>query len=596
MNKIQVLDSSTVNRIAAGEVVERPASVVKELLENSIDAGASAVTIEISEGGISKIRITDNGTGIAKEQVRTAFLNHATSKIENVDDIFNISSLGFRGEALASIASVSQLEIITKQSLEIMGKRLEIYGGEIKEEEDIGCPNGTTLIISNLFFNTPARQKFLKKPTTETGYISDIVSKIAMGHPEISIKFINNNKINFQTSGNNKLKSVILNVYGKEVIPKLIELDVLKNDFRVMGLIAKPELNRSNRTYENLFINGRYIKSDLIRNAVEAAYKTKVMSGKFPMYILNLVLPPYEYDVNVHPTKLEVRFKDEEFIYQFVYTSVLETLQSNNLIPEISIKLIPETKSPKSEYISVSKIDDTPKDNQQELKKIEVPITKYSEPKIDMPVKILEPIINIIDKEVSQKPLMSYRIIGQAFETYWFIEDGNSVYMIDQHAAHERILYEEFINAYKINKFNSQILLQPLTITLTLKEKQILLENLKLFENIGFQLEEFGDNSYIIRAVPMIFDQPEKIDFFTSILDLLNSSTPNASLEIKFAKIATISCKAAVKAHNKLSGAEISTLIEKLMKLENPFNCPHGRPTIIELSKKEIEKKFKRVL
>lgn len=592
MNKIQILDTSTVNRIAAGEVVEKPASVVKELLENSIDAGASTVTIEISEGGISKIRITDNGIGIPKEQVKTAFLNHATSKIQTVDDIFNISSLGFRGEALASIASVSQLEIITKPLSEIMGKRLEIYGGEIRKEEDIGCPNGTTLIISNLFFNTPARQKFLKKPTTEAGYVADMISKIALGHPEISIKFINNNKISFQTLGNNNLKSVTLNVYGKEVISKLIDLDITKDNFKIIGLIAKPELNRSNRTYENLFINGRYIKSDLVRNAVEAGYKTKIMAGKFPMYILNLILPPYEYDVNVHPTKLEVRFKEEDFIYEWVYTSILETLQSNNLIPKISIEHNTESKILKSE----SKTENIAISKQQDLKNIDMPSSKYSEPKINIPVKILEPVISTSNEKVLEKSLISYRIIGQIFGTYWLIEQENSIFMIDQHAAHERILYEEFTNAYKINKFDSQILLQPLTVKLTLKEKQILLENLKLFENIGFQLEEFGDSSYIIRAMPIIFEKPENVDFFNDVLDLLNSSTPNASLEIKFAKIATISCKAAVKAHNKLSETEIYVLIEKLMKLENPFNCPHGRPTIIELSKKEIEKKFKRIL
>lgn len=589
MSQIQLLDTATINRIAAGEVIERPFSVVKELVENSIDANSSAITVEINEGGISRIRVTDNGSGIENEQVKLAFLNHATSKIKTAEDIFNINSLGFRGEALASIASVSQLEIITKTHNSLIGKRLEIHGGEIKEDDDVGCPNGTTIIVKNLFFNTPARQKFLKKPSTEGGYICDILNRIALGHPNICFKFINNGKVALNTSGNNNLKNIVLSVYGKEFINKLLELDYNKYNFRVYGLIGKPELNRSNRAYENLFINGRYIKSDLVKNAVEDAYKTRIMVGKFPIYILNLELPSSEFDVNVHPTKLEVRFTKEYEIYDLVYNAVFETLQNKILIPKIET-----TEAPKPKI-------ELKKEQVLEPFEIENPNLNYNkvQPQQEVQKAVLnEPQQSFIKTEndnIVQKALNDYKIIGQAFDTYIFIEQNKSIYIIDQHAAHEKILYEKFMNCYKNNKFNSQILLEPLTIKLNLKEKEILLHNLDLFNKIGFQIDQFGDSDYIIRAVPIIFDKPENTDFFIEILDLLNNSS-SFSIDIKFDKIASISCKAAVKANKRLSKLEIDTLINDLMNLDNPFNCPHGRPTIIEMTKAEIEKKFKRIV
>lgn len=589
MKPIKILDTSTINKIAAGEVVERPSSVVKELLENSIDAGASAITIEINEGGISKVRVTDNGSGIESEQVQLAFMNHATSKINTVEDIFNINSLGFRGEALASIASVSQLEIITKTYYSTTGKRMEIVAGEIKQQEDIGCPNGTTIIVKNLFFNTPARQKFLKKPATETAYISDIVHKIALANPNVSIKFISNGKTMLTTSGDKKLLNVVIGIYGKELVSKLLDIDFEKYDYKLSGLIGKPELSRSSRNNQNIFINKRFVKNDLIKQAVEDAYKTRIMIGKFPVYVINLELPPNKYDVNVHPSKLEVRFEKEDEIYDLVYIGVYKTLKSQSLIPKVIPKKITKT------YIDVKQ--------QNLFEDFNIPIVSAGTKQENLVVKETSSVKPYIDSNLI-KPIKvekkqtstfsNYKIVGQIFSTYWIIQKDNSVFLIDQHAAHERILYEKFIDVYKSKNFSSQMLLQPLVVKLTPKENQVLIENLELFNIIGFQIEKFGNNDYIIRAVPIIFDNPENVTFFNDILDELNTKVSTSPLEIKFDKIASISCKAAVKAHSNLTEVEVKKLINDLMNLENPFNCPHGRPTIVEINKYDIEKIFKR--
>lgn len=618
MKPIKILDTSTINKIAAGEVVERPASVVKELLENSIDAGASAITIEINDGGISKIRVTDNGSGIEGDQVALAFMNHATSKIQNVEDIFSINSLGFRGEALASIASISQLEIITKTYYSIMGKRMEVEAGEIKQDEDIGCPNGTTIIVKNLFFNTPARHKFLKKPSTETSYISDIVNKISLANPNISFKFISNGKTLLSTSGDNKLLNVILGVYGKEFVSKLIDVNFSKYDYKLNGLIGKPELSRASRSNQNIFINKRFVKNDLIKEAVEDAYKTRIMAGKFPVYTLNLEISPNKYDVNVHPAKLEVRFDKEDEIYDLVYIGVCETLKGQDLIPKVTTKKIEKNRTYteakqqnlfeplKAENNNLNILNTTNEIKQEDniiLKEETISFDKNItsiKPNINLnntiPNKVTEIIKDRATREEYIKPLINYKIVGRIFGTYWILEQNNSVFLIDQHAAHERILYEKFINLYKSKNFSSQMLLQPIVIKLTPKETQILIDNFELFDTIGFQIEKFGDNDYIIRAVPVIFDSPENITFFNDILDELGTRASSFPLEIKFDKIASISCKAAVKANNKMSDTEAKKLIDDLMSLENPFNCPHGRPTIIEINKHEIEKKFKRVL
>lgn len=616
MKPIKILDTSTINKIAAGEVVERPASVVKELLENSIDAGASAITIEINDGGISKIRVTDNGSGIESDQVALAFMNHATSKIQNVEDIFSISSLGFRGEALASIASVSQLEIITKTYYSIMGKRMEVEAGEIKQDENIGCPNGTTIIVKNLFFNTPARHKFLKKPATETSYISDIVNKISLANPNISFKFISNGKTLLSTSGDNKLLNVIIGVYGKEFVSKLVDIDFNKYDYKLSGLIGKPELSRASRSNQNIFINKRFVKNDLIKEAVEDAYKTRIMTGKFPVYTLNLEIPPNKYDVNVHPAKLEVRFDSENEIYDLVYIGVCETLKSQDLVPKVTSKKVSKNKvyieakqqnlfEPlETENSNLNMLNTTNKIKQENdfiLKEETIPFAKETKTSnINLNTNTLNKVTEIIkDKAIEKKDtkvLINYKIIGRVFGTYWILEQNDSVFLIDQHAAHERILYERFINLYNSKNFSSQMLLQPIVTKLTPKETQILVDNLKLFDTIGFKIEKFGDKDYIIRAVPVIFDNPENVTFFNDILDELEAKVSNSPLEIKFDKIASISCKAAVKANTKLSDIEAKKLIDDLMNLKNPFSCPHGRPTIIEISKYEIEKKFKRIL
>lgn len=601
MSFIHKLDEHTINKIAAGEVVERPASVVKELLENSIDAQASAITVEIKDGGISLIRITDNGIGIPKEQVNTAFLRHTTSKINQVEDLDNINSLGFRGEALASIAAVSQLEIITKVLGEITGKRVEIHGGQLKAEQEIGCPEGTTLIMRHLFYNIPARKKFLKKPSTESSYISDIVYKTALGHPEVSFKYINNNSVVFHTSGNNDLKNAVFNVYGKEVIRKMIPIEDSYHDFKILGLIGKPEVNRANRTYENFYINGRYIKSKILESALEEAYKTLIPINKFPVVVLHLYINPNKIDVNVHPTKMEVRFREEEEIYNFVLQSIKKHLKKESLIPEVSWE------TPKKEKLFQA-------ESIQEKLPEPFEIKRQAETR-DMPInmEVKESLSDKLNKNTSvikenspkeEKAIQkaenslekNYTIIGQIFKTYWVVEEKGTMYIVDQHAAHERILYEQLMDNYKKGIIHSQTLLQPLAIDVSPKEKDIIENNKDMFYQFGFEIEEFGALSYIIRAVPMLFDGPVDSRFFLEIVDaFLNDVKIQNAYDMKLATIASFSCKGAVKAKDKLSVTESRALIEKLFTLENPYTCPHGRPTIISMSQYELEKKFKRV-
>ncbi|WP_058485487.1 DNA mismatch repair endonuclease MutL [Defluviitalea phaphyphila] len=630
MNSIHKLDESTINKIAAGEVVERPASVVKELIENSIDAKASAITVEIKNGGISLIRITDNGIGIPKNDVKTAFLRHSTSKINTAEDLESISSLGFRGEALASIAAVSQLEIITKVLGDITGKRLEIHGGHFKEEQEIGCPEGTTLIVRNLFYNVPARKKFLKKPSTEASYISDIVYKTALGHPEVSFKYINNNSIIFHTSGNNDLKNCIFNVYGKEIAKKMIEINEENGDLKITGLIGKPEINRSNRTYESFYINGRYIKSKLLEQAVEEAYKTLLPINKFPIVVIHIFINPSKIDVNVHPTKMEVRFREEEIIYNFVLNSIKQNLKNKVLIPEVTWESskkenlfkpisksnnLPEPFEIENNNVSKevvreeniileskndnnSKRNNFTKDSQQNNKL--GAIRKENSKKRDIEKKdekIIKDIENIKIEDIqTDSSVKNYKIIGQVFKTYWIVEQENTMYVIDQHAAHERILYEKFINDFKTQNIHSQTLLEPLVINVSPREKDIIEENKELFLKFGFEIEEFGELAYVIRSLPILFDGPIDSGFFLEIVDtFLNDIKIRNAYDMKLNTIATISCKSAVKAKDNLSFEESKALIEQLLALENPYTCPHGRPTIISMNKYEIEKKFKRI-
>lgn len=643
MGKIRLLDTNTINKIAAGEVVERPSSVVKELVENSIDAGASAVTIEIKNGGTTFIRVSDNGKGIEKDDIKTAFLSHATSKITEIEDLDNIFSLGFRGEALASIAAVSQVEMITKTHFEEDGTRITINGGEIEDFQEYGCTEGTSITVSNLFYNVPARRKFLKKPATESGYISDIINKMALGHPEVSFKFINNDTTILHTSGNNDLKAVIFNIYGKDAFKKMIEINSVSEDYKISGLIGKPELSRANRNYENLFINGRYIKSKIVSNAMEDAYKTRLLIGKFPVYVINMTIPPSSVDVNVHPTKLEVRFDNEDNIYNFIYESVINVFKDNVLIPEVNIVKEPEQRANfdefyKNEYvqdtifnIKENKLDNTVSEDYNERKspkfkhfakrndeeiffKKELPKKENSISKIDMLLNDNNSNIisvnedkeeyisksnkanNAESKETIKEPFFNnYKIIGQVFNTYWIIEQNGSIYYIDQHAAHERILFEDFMNNFKNQNIVAQKLVIPEIINISESEMVILNDNKQLLESFGFETEIMDRNGVAIKTVPYIFNSPQNAKYFSDILDMLSESNIKNIYDTKVLSVATCACKAAVKANDKLSFQEAHSMISKLLKLENPFTCPHGRPTIIEITKYEIEKLFKRI-
>lgn len=650
MGEIKLLDTNTINKIAAGEVVERPSSVVKELTENSIDAGASTVTIEIRDGGTTLIKVTDNGKGIPKEQVKTAFLRHATSKIEKIDDLDNVLSLGFRGEALASIASVAQVEMITKTSDEETGIHFEICGGQITDQSEAASGTGTSISVKNIFYNVPARRKFLKKPATESSYIAEAVNKLALAHPEISFKFINNGNLMLHTSGNGDLKTAVFYVYGKEMVKAMTDIDFSQSGMRLLGLIGKPELSRGTRNYENLFLNGRSIKNETVSKAVEDALKTRLMIGKFPVFVLNLEIPPDMADVNVHPAKLEVRFRDEDVIYDFVYSAVTEKFKDMVLIREADWSSKPsaevknlvekgEKEFPNEEKSKMPKIETF----QQEMSFSKPSYTQYTPPTAEksyyksdsVNTKNFDELRELYKKTSSSDNVMphttaikqeersyiktetapqemlksneketqeeikpffnNYKIVGQLFNTYWIIEQGDSMFMIDQHAAHERVLYEKFVNEFKQSSVASQRLIMPVPLNLTESEKQAISDNITLFEKCGFEIEKFGNFSYALKGVPYIFKEPEKLDFFTEILDSVGQYSKEDITERKFLSIATMACKAAVKANDVLSFQEAHALIEKLLKLENPFSCPHGRPTIIELTKYELEKKFKRI-
>ena len=628
---IHLLDSNTINKIAAGEVVERPSSVAKELIENSIDAGASAVTVEIRDGGTSLIKITDNGSGIESSQVKTAFLRHATSKIENIDDLENVISLGFRGEALASIAAVSQTEMTTKTKNEEQGSHIEIAGGNVLTFDECAANNGTVISVKNLFFNVPARRKFLKKAAAESGFVSETVNKIALGHPEISLKYINNGNTMLHTSGNNDLKTAVYHVYGREMLEQLIPVDCEQSGMRIYGLTGKPQLSRGSRAYENLFINGRFIKNDIVSQAVEDAYKTRLMVGKFPVFVLNLAVPPDSLDVNVHPAKLEVRFRDNDVIYDFVYTSMLDVFKNLVLIPQDDwnsknsqpveeLQKKGETETGFSVGINSDAADSAKKETEAlpAEKENTTKNKKYSSPFGDTDLDELKrlyqssmlsddtpkPVGRVREEKKSsyqnekkddENFFSNYRIIGQLFKTYWLIEQSSSVFVIDQHAAHERVLFEKFYASFKNDRVISQRLIEPIMLNLTEKERNIVDENIDLLDRSGFEIERFTADAYALKGLPFIFKNPESVSDLNAIIDTLDVKQMDNILETKILNIATMACKAAVKANDALSFEEAKSLITELLKLENPFSCPHGRPTIIELTQYELEKKFKRI-
>lgn len=664
MPEIKVLDQETINKIAAGEVIDRPASVVKELLENAIDAKASAVTVEIKDGGISLIRITDNGCGFEKEQIPIAFLRHSTSKIKSIEDLATVSSLGFRGEALSSIAAVAQVELITKPAGVLNGFRYQIEGGREKSMEEIGAPEGTTFIVRNLFFNTPARRKFLKTPVTEAGYIADVVEKIALSHPEVSIRFINNGQTKLHTTGNGKIKDIIYNVYGREITAALIPVEFSSGNVSMTGFIGKPMLSRGNRAYENYFINGRFIKSNLISKAIEEGYHGYMMQHKYPFTVLHIEIESSLLDVNVHPSKMELRFRNSEEIYQNIINAIRYALTHKELIPEVSISVPQPVKQLQHMQEQQSKRDIADKSVQtrqesikpeivkpepakpeitkKEVAKPEVreaaphkpeakpePHKKERAPEVfevkrinasqQMPATLREEIKYNADEPhtahneagqekngqmtlfsgerlLSEQGIKKQKIIGQLFNTYWLVEFEDKLFIIDQHAAHEKVLYERTLKALESRVYTSQQISPPIIITLSMQEEEYLKNYMKYFEEIGFEIEHFGGKEYSIRAVPdNLYGLAEK-ELFIEMLDSMATDIKHTDSNMVLDKIASMSCKAAVKGNHKLSLPEVEELINELLTLDNPYNCPHGRPTIISMSQYEIERKFKRII
>ncbi len=641
---IIVLDSETIDKIAAGEVVERPASVVKELVENSIDAGATAITVEIKDGGISYIRVSDNGCGIPANELRTAFLRHATSKIRNSDDLSFVRSLGFRGEALSSIAAVSMLEVITKTENDLTGSRLILEGAVESSFEEVGAPAGTTMFVRNLFFNTPVRKKFLKSPTTEGGYVSDLMEHLALSHPDVAIQFTMGSQSRFHTSGNGDLREVIYRVYGREIASAIIPIDVTKGDLHIKGYLGKPEQVRSNRNFEIYFINGRFIKSNLVSGAIEEGFREYLMLHKFPICFLQMELSPGNVDVNVHPTKMDVRFSDGPAFFAELSEAISSVLKNNEMIPghvldssaemkraqadakkEISIGKNPEPfLMPVKKDISysavreVSALSESSGTYKPSVKEKEDFFTdeaadnsnlnaddKTSDKAFDKTEtqRPENPVIKDIhqtdlfeDKILTVENRKKYRIIGQVFETYWLIQYDRKLFIIDQHAAHEKVNYERMMKRFREKQIVSQNLLPPMIISLNGAEENVYLKNSDAFASLGFEIEHFGGNEYALRAVPAdLYGHSEK-ELFLSVLDELAEGNSRGSYLAIEEKIANMACKASVKGGDLLSRDEIEVLIDELLTLENPYNCPHGRPTIIVMTESEMEKKFKRIV
>ena len=706
MSNIHVLDQITIDKIAAGEVIERPASVVKELVENAIDAGSGSVTVEIKEGGISYMRIADNGCGIARDDVQNAFLRHSTSKIRAAEDLEHIASLGFRGEALSSIAAVSQVEMITKTKEQLLGTRYQIAGGKEEGLEDTGASDGTTFLIRQLFYNVPARRKFLKTPITEASHVGDLMTRLALSHPEISFQFINNGQSRLHTSGNGNLKDVIYHVYGREITANLIPLEYKNNGLSLSGYIGAPLISRGNRNFENYFINGRYVKSNIIYRAIEDAYKDFSMQHKFPFTVFHITIDGEHVDVNIHPTKMELRFNNQQEVYNTLYEAIDSALHGRELIPKVTLD---EPKVPRAEAVPVTKEKQnfrttgssvsfastagnmTKQTAQSEMwaevqtpvkQKTKIPpkeernldyfmeqmkkrVTSYHQQNSSAEVKSRSDIFKPerqadrireavsqykatardakkqefpkktdvtseipgtakttaekttangqgIDIKANEKPEQmdlfedrfldkerkaDYTLIGQIFDTYWLVQFENSLYIIDQHAAHERVLYERTLREMKNREFTSQMISPPIILNLTMQEAELLRQYMDRFTRIGFEFEEFGQDSFAVRSVPDNLFSIAKKDLLLEMIDHLSDElNRNQPSDLIDEKIASMSCKAAVKGNMSLSAAEVDTLIGELLLLDNPYHCPHGRPTIISMTKRELEKKFKRIV
>ncbi len=673
---INELDKNTIDQIAAGEVVERPASVVKELVENAIDSGATAVTVEIKGGGIDMIRVSDNGSGIEKSQIRKAFKRHATSKLKSIEDLYSIHSLGFRGEALSSISSVAQVDLITKTADELVGTRYCINGGEEAAFEEIGAPEGTTLIVRNLFFNTPARKKFLKTPQTEASYIGDVMEHLALDNPTVSFHYINNKDDKFSTSGNGDLKEIIYRIYGRDISVSLVPISISENGMTLEGYLGEPSINRSNRNFEIFFVNGRYIRDKVISKALEEGYKQYLMMHKFPFAVLHLRMEPSFVDVNVHPAKLEVRFNNQTQLYEFIRTGVEETLRAHEMIPDAllsekeeirdasaAVKASNEAElSAAASEVKLSKTAEAAKDTDEskidekapsaELPPLPFEKLRFEQHRISSdtpvyargvkaePIKIEDsnksavwtrifgdydgseadknehpsPIIksedavviekkpvqlNLFDEKVlSRENVKDYKVLGQLFGTYWIIAYKDKMLLMDQHAAHEKVNYERMIKRFKSGEMLSQMVNPPVIVALTSAEEELFLKYRQYFEKLGFNIENFGGREYAMRAIPVdLFGCENEKDMFIQILDELSHDTNlDRTPDVINYRIAGMACKASVKGNTDMSVLELEALLDELLTLDNPYNCPHGRPTIISMSKYEIDKKFKRVV
>ena len=649
MTAIQILDSATIDKIAAGEVVERPSSVVKELVENALDAGADAITVEIKEGGITFIRVTDNGSGIDSSQIRNAFMRHATSKIRSAEDLTHVVSLGFRGEALSSICAVAQVELITKTKDNLTGVRYVCEGAVEKECAEIGAPTGTTVLVKNLFFNTPVRRKFLKQPMTEGGYIIDLMEHMALSRPDTAFKLVVNGQVKFHTSGNGSLKEVIYRIYGKETASQLLPFEKETKGIKVEGYLGKPILNRSNRNFENYYINGRYIKSSLIAKALEDGYSNYLMQHKFPFTVLHFTIDTEMVDVNVHPTKMDVRFTGGNYLYDFVASSVAAALQQREMIPEA---LLSEEKEEETQKVKVPEpfeqqrtrqfqvmeeqryeavrsprqdifireaaeeslkamADNTSSDDDFFVQipagvadstpalRTEAPTEPAAPGTAPAPAVKTEPPKQLDlfeEKMLTKENRPRYRILGQIFDTYWLIAFTDKLFIVDQHAAHEKVKYERLMKHYHEKDIVTQTLNPPIVVTLSAKEEATYLSCKDVFAGLGFEIEDFGGREYALRGVPVdLYGQEEKT-LFLSVLDEMSEGPLHKDLTVVEEKLATMACKSAVKGNHSFSFAEMEALIDELLTLDNPYNCPHGRPTIISMSKYEIEKKFKRIV
>ncbi len=586
MNQILVLDNTTIDKIAAGEVVERPVSVVKELVENAIDAGATAITVEIKEGGLSLIRITDNGSGIAEDQVHKAFLRHATSKIRNEKDLTRINSLGFRGEALSSIAAVSQVEMMTRRKDTLMGVHYCISGGEEISSQPAGVPEGTTILVKNIFYNTPARLKFLKSAATEGGYIADLCERIAMGNPAISFRFIANGQIRFHTSGNDDLREIIYRIYGKTFLEELLPITVTDRGMSMKGFLGKPSLNRSNRNFENCFVNGRYVKSTLLYKAVEEGYRPYLMQHKFPFVVLFFEFDPLLLDVNVHPTKMDIRITDSPYYLQRIAEEIGKVLGRKELIPSMEKEIGKASPLPAPEPVKREEIPEPFEVKQLEKYRVQESFVYDGGEQLDL----------FEEKIVSPVNRHSFEILGQVFDTYWLIAYEDQLLFVDQHSAHEKVKFEKLMAQAGRGDINTQLLRPPLVLQVTQKEEAVLKEYRDYFTSLGFEWDDFGHHSIALRMIPMDLYGKNEAELFLEILDELAEDGSKGTPDVIREKIISMACKAAVKGNQSISRPEMAALLEQMLELENPYHCPHGRPTIISMSKKDMEKKFKRIV